>query len=603
MTATATRRRAILRASTLAAVVIATLLSSQPSASAHPSIPAAPTSGFAPNIAGGSGALGTTPPYAPNAFTTIYLRVPFEQTVPFNGSPDTTVDVRVVVPAGWTNPMCGPAKLQINNASTNNTNQPGPDAPGWSCQPIDEAGRKVLHWSGPQIVAPSGSTESAQFFVFSVTTPAPTAQTTYDGTNGTEGFIVDQRYASGETVHWIPNAAFPGTAPVGATTEVATGLVRTVAGPGTYFHSLSPTRLLDSRGSTGGWSGPLMSGSPQSLTVTGGTAAIPGNAAAVVVNVTATGATADSYVTAYAAGTNPPTASNLNFAAGETVANLAIVNVGTGGQITLANASGSVHTIVDVVGYFDGVAGDRYNALDPTRLLDSRTAIGGWNAKLAAGTTQTLAVRGAGGVPNTADAVIVNLTVTNGTTNSFLTAFPAGDTPPVASNLNCVAGQTKANLAIVKIGAAGAIALRNDAGAVDVIADVLGYFDTASGSLFHSLNPALILDSRTSAGGWSSPLVAGTPRNLTVRGAGGVRTDATAIIANATVTATSADSFVSAYPAGASAPNASTLNFVAGQTTANLTAIKTGTGGQVTVGNFAGSTDVILDVVGYFAAT
>jgi hypothetical protein len=596
-----TTRRPIRRAIALVAVAAATLLTHADSASGHASVPAAPAFGFAPNTSGGTGALNSTPPYAPNAFTTVTLRVPFEQTALFNGSADTTVDLRVIVPAGWTNPMCGPAKTQINNTSTNNTNQPGPDVAGWSCEILDEAGHKVLHWSGPQVVAPSTEADSAQFFVFSVTTPAPAVQTTYDGTNGTEGFIVDQEYASGEIVRWIPNAAFPGTPPPGAETEVATGLVRTVAGPGTYFHSLDPLRLLDSRTSTGGWNGPLASGSPQSLTVTGGSTGVPTNAVAVVVNVTATGPTADSYLTVHAAGTGTPNASLVNFAAGQTRANLGVVRVGTNGQITFVNSAGSTHVIVDLVGYFDGVAADRYNPLDPTRLLDSRGTLGGWNAKLGAGETRALAVRGVGGVSNTADAVLANVTVTSGSADSFLTAFPAGTATPLASNVNFTAGQTVANLVAVKLGTAGDIALRNDAGSVDVIVDVVGYFDTSTGSLFHPLAPGRILDSRTAAGGWSSPLDAGAPRTAIARGVGGVGTDATAVIGNLTVTGTTADSFLTGFPAGANTPLASNLNFTAGQTVANLAAIKIGTGGQVALQLDAGSTHVIVDVAGFFA--
>ena len=66
-------------------------------------------------------------------------------------------------------------------------------------------------------------------FHLQVTTPAPAAKTTYNGTNGTEGFIVDQRYASGERSHWIPNAAFRGHPPAGSEVIVSSGLARTVA--------------------------------------------------------------------------------------------------------------------------------------------------------------------------------------------------------------------------------------------------------------------------------------------------------------------------------------------------------------------------------------
>ena len=183
-----------------------------------------------------------------------------------------------------------------------------------------------------------------------------------------------------------------------------------------------------------------------------------------------------------------------------------------------------------------------------------------------------------------------------------MTAFPAGTAAPLSSTINFAAGQTKANLAIVKIGTGGEIAFTTEKGSVHVIADIVGYFDTTSGALFHSVGPARLLDSRTSAGGWSSPLLAGSGRTLLARGAGGVRTDATAVIANTTVTGATADSFVTVYPSGIALPT-SNINFSAGQTTANLVAVKIGSNGQVGVDNFSGSTDVIMDVVGYFAAT
>jgi hypothetical protein len=223
------RSRLASRAGASVALVLIAVVALAAPAFAHASFPSASAFGFAPNPSGGSGAAGVAPPYVAGSTATIVARVPYEQTLPFGGSDDTTVDVKVIVPAGWTNAACGEAKTQVNTPATSSTNQPGAVVAGWSCSASTVAGHRVLHWSGPQVVAPATSTSSAQFFTFTVTTPSPTAQTTYDGTAGTEGFIIDQTYASGEVEHWIPNAAFPGTAPAGATTTVAAGLVRTVA--------------------------------------------------------------------------------------------------------------------------------------------------------------------------------------------------------------------------------------------------------------------------------------------------------------------------------------------------------------------------------------
>jgi hypothetical protein len=284
------------------------------------------------------------------------------------------------------------------------------------------------------------------------------------------------------------------------------------------------------------------------------------------------------------------------------VAGLAVVQVGTAGQITLANAVGSTNVVVDLVGYFASASTGRLNALDPTRLLDSRSGIGGWTAPLAGGASQTVQVTGTAGVPSTATAIVMNLTATNITAGTYLTVYPAGETAPTASNLNAVAGRTIANLVMVKLVAGGKIAIRNDAGATDVLADVVGYFD-ATGDLFHSLAPRRVLDSRLATGGWSSPLVPGTPRALTVRGASGVRVDAHSFVANTTVTGTTAPGYLTTYPTGGTAPNASTSNYASGATVPNLVVSKVGTGGQVSFAATGGSTDVLLDVVGYFAAS
>lgn len=600
---TFTRRRRAAAALGAAALVAASTLATTAPASGHASAPAAAAFGFEPNPAGGTGALGGTPPYAPGAFTTVSLRAAGEQTAKFAGSDDTNVEVRAIVPAGWTDAQCGPAKLQVNNASTNNTNQPGPDAPGWSCEVLTESGHEVVRWSGPQVVNPQTVADSPAFFVFSVRTPSPATQTTYDGTNGTEGFIVDQKYASGAVSHWIPSAGFTGTAPVGTTrTDVATGLVRTVAGAGSGYTSVTPSRVLDSRTGTG-WSGTLASGTPRTLTVAGGSTVVPSGADAVVLNVTVTGASSDGYLTVFPTGSTQPNASNLNFTAGRDVANLVVVKVGSDGQVSFANAAGSTHVIADLVGWFSTTGTDRYRALDPTRVLDSRSGTGGLATALGTGASHVLTVRGVAGVPATADAVVLNLTATNATAGTFVTLHPSDAAAPNASNLNVAAGRTVANLAIVKLGADGKLTVRNERGSVDVIADVVGWFDTASGDLFHAVAPGRVLDSRLTTGGWNARLDAASPKPLKVRGAGGVRLDASAVLANATVTSPSTPGYLTVYPTGATVPNASTLNFGADENVPNLVVSKVGTGGQVSFAASAGTTHVLLDIVGYFAAS
>ena len=53
-------------------------------------------------------------------------------------------------------------------------------------------------------------------------------------------------------------------------------------------------------------------------------------------------------------GATRPTASNLNYRAGQIVPNNVVVKVGTSGQISLFAFDGCPNLVVDVVGYFAG---------------------------------------------------------------------------------------------------------------------------------------------------------------------------------------------------------------------------------------------------------
>jgi streptogramin lyase len=389
--------------------------------------------------------------------------------------------------------------------------------------------------------------------------------------------------------------------PENAPPAVETVPLPALAGMGASFHPLSPTRLLDSRGPVGGWSGPVTAGAPRTLDLSS-IVALPDRLAAVVLNVTVTESTADSFLTAFPAGGSPPTASNLNFAKGQTVANLVTVAVSPEDAVAFATATGSTHVVVDVVGYYGDNPADRFNAVDPTRILDSRVGPG-FTGPVVAGWPRILQVTSpTGAVPATADAVVMNVTVTGGTQNSFLTAYPAYQPPPIASNLNFGAGETRANLVTVKLSVDGSVRLANAVGSVDVVADVVGYFDHTQGDLFHSVVPTRMLDSRTATGGWNGPVAAGAPRALDLRSGPGGATS-TAVVANVTVTESTLPTYVTVTPTGVDGGGTSNVNAAARQTIANLVTTKVGAAGSITLQTNTGTTHVVLDLFGWYAPT
>ena len=118
----------------------------------------------------------------------------------------------------------------------------------------------------------------------------------------------------------------------------------------------------------------------------------------------------------------------------------------------------------------------QYYTVVPCRQLDTRTS-----AALPPGGTLTVALTGAAcGIPTTAAAVSVNVTVTQPTALGYLTLYPTTSSRPVASNVNYSAGQTRANNALLVLasGGSGTVDVFNgSSGTTHVIIDVNGYFE------------------------------------------------------------------------------------------------------------------------------
>ena len=153
-----------------------------------------------------------------------------------------------------------------------------------------------------------------------------------------------------------PLGAAPAPAPAPGAVRTAAPTPPPVVATNTNlgFTPASPQRLLDTRDGTGGHPGPLAGGSQLTLAVAG-VGQVPADAVGLIVNLTATNATADGYLTAYPCGTTIPTASNVNYRAGTTVPNLVIVALGGGSLCIFSNATTDV--IVDVAGWYTPSAG------------------------------------------------------------------------------------------------------------------------------------------------------------------------------------------------------------------------------------------------------
>lgn len=285
---------------------------------------------------------------------------------------------------------------------------------------------------------------------------------------------------------------------------------------------------------------------------------------------------------------------------------------GTTGNATACSAEAAVGT---------HTTAGAFNAVNPCRMLDTRFANGvPTTAAVPANGEVRLKVTGRGGVPSTASAVALNVTVTAPQQAGFLTVYPSGTPFPPVSNLNYLAGQTVPNQVMVAAGSDGFITLRNtSAGTVHVVADLLGYFAAGSatvGGSFQGIEPTRLLDTREAAGPTAgAPLTHDHEVTLQVAGshdrAAGeplvIPQDASAVVLNVTAANPTAAGHITVYPTGGARPVVSNLNFVAAQgPVPNLVTVKLGEGGAVNLYANAGgdpgpgAVHVIADVFGYY---
>ncbi|MFW5475137.1 hypothetical protein ACOCJ5_17635 [Knoellia sp. CPCC 206450] len=359
------------------------------------------------------------------------------------------------------------------------------------------------------------------------------------------------------------------------------------------FTAISPTRVLDTRSGLGTFMARKI-GAGQSINVTMPNLA-PGTTA-VTLNVTAVNPTASSYLTVWPFNQPRPTASNVNFAKGATVPNQVIAKVGQGNQVSIYNANGTVDVLADLAGYYAPDLGSAYTPVAPKRVLDTRSALGtSSTSKVGPGREVVLDITD---LPAGAEAVTLNVTATQPTAPSYVTVWPANASRPNASSLNFTTGQTVPNLVTVRVSPDGKVRLWNAGGSTHLFADLAGWFASDTAGKYTGVAPKRVLDTRLGTGAPKAKLGA-APRTITLT-VPGIPAGTTAVALNVTATGPTKTSWLTVYPGNVGKPNASNLNYVAGQTVANMVVAKVAPGNQVTFSNAVGSVDVIADLAGYY---
>jgi hypothetical protein len=240
------------------------------------------------------------------------------------------------------------------------------------------------------------------------------------------------------------------------------------------------------------------------------------------------------------------------------------------------------------------------------RVVDTRNPDGPLGGPaLGAGATRSFTIPGTCGIPTTALAYSLNLTVVPNGTLGYVTLWPTGQPQPVVSTLNSIDGIVKANAAIVPAGTSGAVnVFATDS--TNVVLDINGYFEEASDPsalVFYPLAPCRVADTRNATGELGGPSLVGSEvRSFSVLSSTcNIPSNALAYSLNFTAVPEGPLGYLTVWPSGQSQPVVSTLNAPTGEVTANAAIVSAGSAGAIEL-FVTDDTDMVIDIDGYFAA-
>jgi hypothetical protein len=283
-----------------------------------------------------------------------------------------------------------------------------------------------------------------------------------------------------------------------------------------------------------------------------------------------------------------------------------------------ANASSSGSGWTTFVDRLGQTAGTTYVPITSVRIVDTRNnginGLSGLAGKFSANSARPFQVAGLGAIPAGAVAVSGNLTVTGQNGPGYVSLTPNPTNTPGSSTLNFPQGDVRANNVAIPLNSSGQLAavFRASSGkTTDLVFDVTGYFLPGSSHAHYvTVVPVRAIDSRSGTGqpgNTPARFLATVPQTFQINGAGGVPgipADAVAVTGNLTVTDQTQHGYLSITTAPTSTPSTSTLNFPLGDTRANGFTAQLDSNGQLSIVYMAGAgtTDVVLDITGYFTA-
>ena len=384
----------------------------------------------------------------------------------------------------------------------------------------------------------------------------------------------------GSARHRVDSATYDSLGGYRLAVAVGSALPPVIAGQ-VRFTPITPLRLADTRSGYGG--GVRLPVDGVLRVNVAGTAGVPADVSAAALNVTAVGPDSGGYLTVFPCSATPPTTSTVNFAARRDIANSTIATLTVDGDVCVYSST-STDVIVDITGWFSAHAATGMSVTAPRRLADTRSGLGG-SGRLARDGVLTVATGDA-----QAAAVALNVTAVGADEAGFLTVYPCGTQPPVASTVNFGPGEARPNNTISAVAAGGLVCVFSSA-AVDVIVDVTAVFSAGGPLEYLPAAPQRLVDTRANG------LVAANGE--VTFGVPSPGAPALAVSVNVTATGHGTDGFSTAFGCGTAVPEASTINQRVGEADANGAIVPVGVGSAGCVFT-SSATNLIVDLNGWW---
>lgn len=325
----------------------------------------------------------------------------------------------------------------------------------------------------------------------------------------------------------------------------------------------TPTRVLDTRTGLGMTQGRLAPGAVGRLRIP---SVQPSGETAVMLNLTAVDATGPGHVSAWSCDDPEPDTSIVNFGPGQAVPNMVVLRYGSSG-LCFSTVS-PVHLVADLTA--TTTDGD-YRGVTPQRLVDTRAG-----GPYLPGREYRVQVGGTSGVPSSAAAAAVNVTVVAPPDDGWVRVGPCGAATD-ASTANFRAGEVVAHFTFTAL-SSGAMCVLTSVLA-DVVIDSFGWM--AADSELVMLPPGRLLDTRTGLGGTLGSVGDGELVRVRVAGRAGVPNGAPGATVNIVAVDGAAPGHVTAWPCDVAQPNTSTLNLWPGVLRANQATLRLSESGEI----------------------